>query len=62
VTQHLREDGTVIDQYWETDEDSHSTKEVCPMCDSDVQLTEEGVLKEEQRKKWQKEFDEIDDE
>jgi hypothetical protein len=63
ATQYLREDGSVISQYFEQDEEeAHSTKDVCPMCDSDVELTEEGVLKEEQRKKWQKEFDEIDDE
>jgi hypothetical protein len=44
ATQYLREDGSVISQYFEQDEDSHSTKDVCPMCDSDVesiQQTEE---------------------
>ena len=48
LTQHLREDGTVIDDYWNSEEDSHSTKDVCPMCDSDVVLTEEG--REDQRR------------
>lgn len=38
LTQHLREDGTVIEDYYNTDEKSHSTKDVCPMCDNDVEL------------------------
>jgi hypothetical protein len=39
ATQYLREDGSVISQYFEQDEEeSHDTKDVCPMCDSDVEL------------------------
>jgi len=49
LTQHLREDGTVIEDYYGGDEDSHSEKEVCPMCDSEVKLTEYG---EKEEKEW----------
>jgi hypothetical protein len=51
----LREDGSVIENYFESDEESHSTKDVCPMCDSDVELTEEG-------KKQEKSFRDLYDE
>lgn len=53
---YLNEDGSV-----QTDDDSefHSVKDVCPMCDSDVELTEEGKQKEENLKKL---MDELDDE
>lgn len=43
LTQHLRADGTVIEDYYGSDEESHNEKEVCPMCDSDTEFTEEGV-------------------
>ena len=60
TTQHLREDGTLIDDYWESEEVEHSTKEVCPMCDSDTELTEVGLKEEHERKereaKWEKEL------
>lgn len=40
--QYLREDGSVISQYHEQDtEVCDSTKDVCPMCDSDVELKSE---------------------
>ncbi len=42
LTQHLRLDGSVIVDYYDTDEESHGTKDVCPMCDSDVELIEQG--------------------
>ena len=43
LTQHLREDGTVIEDYYSTDEETDITKDICPMCDSDVELTEHGI-------------------
>ena len=49
LTQHLREDGSVIEDYWSSEEEAHSTKEGCPMCDSDVELTEAGVEEERER-------------
>jgi hypothetical protein len=64
LTQHLREDGTVIEDYFNSEEESHQQKEVCPMCDSDVKLTEHGEKEEQERiereKRWKEEssFDE----
>jgi hypothetical protein len=49
LTQHLREDGTVIEDYYGSDEESYSEKDVCPMCDSDVELTEVGIQEEKER-------------
>jgi uncharacterized Zn finger protein (UPF0148 family) len=64
-TQYLREDGTVIEDYWTSDEDTDITKEVCPMCDSEIELTEEGIKNQrevEQRRAeyeaWEKENEE----
>ena len=57
ANQYLREDGSVIENYFETDEESHSTKDVCPMCDSDVELTEEGKLQAERYKDLVAELD-----
>ena len=37
LTQHLREDGSVIEDYHNSEEESHHTKDGCPMCDSDVE-------------------------
>lgn len=62
LTQHLREDNTVIEDYYSSEEDSHHTKEVCPMCDSDVELTEQGAVQEEHRKKLLKEIESLDTE
>jgi hypothetical protein len=59
ATQYLREDGSVIDNYFESDEESHNRKDVCPMCDSDVELTEEGKIQEDRLKKL---MDDLDDE
>jgi len=57
-TQHHRVDGTVIENYHSTEEVSDHTSDVCPMCDSSVELTEAGVAEEEKRKaqkeKWAK--------
>ncbi len=66
LTQHLREDGTVIEDYYGSDEESHSTKDVCPMCDSDTELTEVGVQEEKERQeryaRWKKEEEEAEEE
>ncbi len=51
LTQYLREDGTPIEDYYSSDEESHDTKDVCPMCDSDVELTPEGVVREHEHTK-----------
>jgi hypothetical protein len=55
-TQHHRADGTVIEDYYATEEVSDHTTNVCPMCDSLVELTEAGVAEEAKRKaqkeKW----------
>jgi len=57
-TQHHRADSTVIEDYYASGEKSDHTSDVCPMCDSPVELTEAGVLEEEKRKeqkaKWAK--------
>jgi hypothetical protein len=59
LTAHLREDGTIIDDYYNSEEESHSTTDVCPMCDSTVELTEVGVQEEQERQermaRWAKE-------
>jgi hypothetical protein len=67
ITQHLREDGSVIEDYYSTDEESHSTKDVCPMCDSNTELTEEGVRdlaeRKEREARWAAiDLDKMDDE
>lgn len=66
LTQHLREDGTAIEDYYNSDEESHSQKEVCPMCDSELKLTEYGIKEEkeseERRAKWAIEDEEETDE
>ena len=60
-TQYLREDNTVIENYFASDEDSHHTTNICPMCGSDVELTEEGKLQEEKTNKLLAEFDDFDE-
>ena len=59
LTQHLREDDTLIENYYQSEEESHHTKEVCPMCDSEVKLTEFGEKQEKERvereARWAKE-------
>jgi len=66
ATLYLREDGSVISQYFEQDEeDCHDTKDVCPMCDSEVELTPAGLEKEKERAEWRKKWEEeaeLDDE
>jgi len=68
LTQYLREDGSAIEDYYNTEEESHSEKEVCPMCDSAVELTEAGIVEERERQEreaqWAldaEEEDELDD-
>lgn len=63
-TQHYRADGTVIEDYYGTDEEADHDKEVCPMCDSDVELTEAGEQEEKERAerkaRWEQEQAEWD--
>lgn len=59
LTQYLREDGSVIEDYFNSEEESQNTKDVCPMCDSDIELTAEGVIKEEENKKMMAELDDM---
>lgn len=47
-TLYLNEDGSV---YEDDDLEHHSTKDVCPMCDSDVELTDAGVAEEAEYKR-----------
>jgi hypothetical protein len=48
-TQYYRADGTVIEDYYGSDEESDHDEEVCPMCDSQVELTEVGKQEEAER-------------
>jgi len=50
LTQYLREDGTVIQEDDEGGEESDITKDICPMCDSDVEFTEVGIKEDAERK------------
>jgi predicted Zn-ribbon and HTH transcriptional regulator len=51
-TVHCREDGTVIEDYYMTEEEAHHTKECCPMCDSDTDyIDEETRINEEKEKR-----------
>lgn len=60
TTLHLREDESIITDYFNSDEEYHHTKEVCPMCDSDVEFTEYGNEQELKMKKILDELDNID--
>jgi len=66
LTHHLREDGTVIENYYGTEEESHSTKDICPMCDSDTELTEVGIKEkqesDERHARWAQEAKEAEEE
>lgn len=53
-TIYLNEDGSI---YKEDDLEFHSTKDVCPMCDSDLELTEEGVKRDQSMKKLMDDLD-----
>jgi hypothetical protein len=53
-TAYVNEQGEVLP---DDCEDYHDTKDVCPMCDSDVALTEFGIKEEEERAKRMAEID-----
>ena len=59
TTEYLREDGTVIEDYFSSEEESNITKDTCPMCDSDTELTEVGLKEKQERDelmaRWAKE-------
>jgi predicted RNA-binding Zn-ribbon protein involved in translation (DUF1610 family) len=48
-TVYCRADGTVIEYYYTSDEESDHTREICPMCDSDTELTEQGIKEKQER-------------
>ena len=60
ATKYHRADGSVIENYFESDEDSDHTSDVCPMCESPVELTDEGKVQEEKTKKIMAELDAMD--
>ena len=53
---YLNEDGS---PHVEDDLEFHSIKDVCPMCDSDIELTDAGIEKENEMKKLCEELDNI---
>lgn len=55
-TLYLNEDGTV---HTDDDLEFNHTKEICPMCDSDVELTPEGVIEEEKNNQRKKEIEKL---
>jgi hypothetical protein len=56
-TLYLNEDGSVHE---DDDLEHHSTKDVCPMCDSDVELTEAGQQREQERQRLMAEWSSTD--
>jgi len=54
----------VIEDYWNSDEESTSTQDICPMCDSDTELTEAGIQdakeRAEREARWAKEAEEME--
>lgn len=56
-TEFYNEDGSV---HKDDGLEFHHTKEVCPMCDSDVEFTPEGIEQNEKMEKIYKELDEIE--
>lgn len=62
LTQYLREDGTVIEDYMSSDEECADTKDVCPMCDGEIKLTEYGEKEDAEFKKRMAEIDAMFDE
>jgi DNA-directed RNA polymerase subunit RPC12/RpoP len=46
------------DWHWPEDE-NEDAKHVCPYCESDIELTPEGVVKEEEKKKRMEEIDKM---
>ena len=63
-TQFLNAAGEVLPE--DTEEEWQDTKDVCPMCDSELELTEAGVQEETERRerkaRWAKEAEENDEE
>ncbi len=59
ATKYCRADGTAIEDYFESDEEAESRVDICPMCDSDVELTEAGRQEAEARLQRMKEIDEM---
>lgn len=55
-TVYVNEQGEVLP---DEAEEWHDTKDACPMCDSNIELTEAGILKEEEYKKLVEELDSI---
>ena len=64
-TLHCREDGSVIENYYSTEEEAHHTKETCPMCSSDLDYVDEMTREREQAEdrkreermaRWEKEL------
>lgn len=53
---YLNEDGSIHE---DDDLEHHSTKDVCPMCDSDIELTDIGLEKENEYKRLREELDNI---
>lgn len=62
TTIHLREDGSIIEDYYNTEEESHHTKDICPMCDGDTILTEHGQTKKAEREQLLKDLEELNEE
>ena len=56
-TQYYRADGTVIEDYYGSDEESDHDEEVCPMCDSELTFTDHGKQEHEERAKRMAEID-----
>lgn len=55
--------GQEYDAEWHWPEDENEdAKHVCPYCESDIELTPEGVVKEEERKKRMEEINKMFDE
>lgn len=57
ATKYCRPDGTAIENYFQSDEEAESRVDVCPMCDSDVEFTEEGRKEDEARRQRMAEID-----
>lgn len=49
ATLYHRADNSVIENYYDTEEECDHTSDVCPMCDSTLELTEEGIKDEQER-------------
>ena len=56
--------GQSYDADWKWEDENgdryKEAKKICPMCDSDTELTEQGLKEEADRKKWDTEWEETD--